>query len=68
MTDRSACDGCGISVETPLLREVRVGVDGKDVDRQVLCPDCFARWIDRYRTEMQPRASSEDDGESLIID
>jgi hypothetical protein len=46
MTDRSACDGCGISVETPLLREVRVGVDGKDVDRQVLCPDCFARWID----------------------
>jgi hypothetical protein len=39
MTDRSACDGCGISVETPLLREIRVGVDGKDVDRQVLCPD-----------------------------
>jgi hypothetical protein len=68
MTERSTCDGCGSSVESPLLREVRVGVDGKDVDRQVLCPDCFARWIDRYRTEMQPRADSSADSESLIID
>lgn len=61
------CSDCGESVETALLRDVRLTVDGVEVDAQHLCPRCFADWIDRYQQEMQADPETIDD-ENIIVD
>jgi len=56
MTDDDAdlCDHCGEAVSDALARTVRLTVDRSQIDSQRLCPECFAEWIDRYESEMQP--------------
>lgn len=61
------CDDCGDSVTDALARTVRLTVDRAQIDSQRLCPECFAGWIDRYETEMQPDEPVVDDGDSEII-
>lgn len=61
-----ACGNCGESVETALLRDVRLTVDAAEVDVQHLCPRCFADWIDRYQQEMQAEPETLDD--NIIVD
>jgi hypothetical protein len=53
------CDWCDDPVGDPLARTLRVTVDRSQIDSQRLCPECFAEWIDRYDTEMQPSGSRE---------
>jgi len=56
MAGTEPCDDCGTPTEDPLARTVQLRVDRSEVDSQRLCPECFADWIDRYRTRMQPGA------------
>lgn len=67
MTDADSCDGCGGTATDALARTVSLTVDGSEVDSQRLCPNCFADWIERYRTEMG-RGRSDGDGASIIVD
>jgi RNase P subunit RPR2 len=68
MTDAgTTCDGCGQHVSSALSRTLRLTVDRAEIDVQRLCPDCFAGWIDRYQSEMQPDASGGGD-EEIIVD
>jgi hypothetical protein len=53
------CDWCEEAVADPLSRTVRVTVDRSQIDSQRLCPECFAEWIDRFDTEMQPSGSED---------
>lgn len=66
MSDTDACDGCGDGVTDALARTVRLTVDRSEVDSQRLCPNCFADWIERYRTEMG--GDRADDGANIIVD
>lgn len=61
------CGDCGETVETALLRNIRLTVDDAEVDAQLLCPGCFADWIDRYQREMQAEPETLDD-EDIIVD
>ncbi|WP_135823524.1 DUF7569 family protein [Halorussus ruber] len=64
------CDDCRDPVSDALARTIRLTVDRSQIDSQRLCPECFADWIDRYETEMQPEDEGReviDDGESEII-
>lgn len=61
------CDDCGEPVSEALSRTIRLTVDRAQIDSQRLCPECFAAWIDRYETEMQPEPASVPDGDSEII-
>jgi len=64
-----SCDDCGTAVSDALARTVRLSVDRQTVDTQRLCPTCFADWIERYRSEMQPdRTVIDDDGDDIIVD
>jgi hypothetical protein len=63
-----ACDACGESVTDPLARTVRLTVDRSQVDTQRLCPGCFADWIRRYRSEMQPDDAPSLDDDDIIVD
>lgn len=68
MTDAgTTCDGCGARVTNALARTLRLTVDRAEIDVQHLCPDCFAGWIDRYQSEMQPDAPGGGD-EEIIVD
>ena len=68
MTDAgTTCDGCGDHVSSALARTLRLTVDRAEIDVQRLCPDCFAGWIDRYQSEMQPDAAGGGD-EEIIVD
>jgi hypothetical protein len=73
MTDDEAtepCHDCRNPVSDALARTIRLTVDRSQIDSQRLCPECFADWIDRYETEMQPDDAGReviDDGESEII-
>lgn len=63
------CDTCGEPTEDALARTVRLSVDRANIDTQLLCPDCFADWIDRYEREMQVTGLSEQtDNSDIIID
>ncbi|WP_435359833.1 DUF7569 family protein [Haloarchaeobius sp. DFWS5] len=68
MTD-DGCDDCGDEVSDALSRTVQLAVDRTQIDSQRLCPECFADWISRYQTEMQPTdqpvTASDDD---IIVD
>ncbi|MFD1685076.1 DUF7569 family protein [Halobellus litoreus] len=70
MTGSEPCDACGEPIEEALARTVQLNVDRSEVDSQRLCPACFADWIERYRTEMQPRASESlpDSDADIIVD
>ncbi|WP_115864443.1 DUF7569 family protein [Halorussus litoreus] len=48
------CNDCREPVSDALARTVRLTVDRSQIDSQRLCPECFAEWIDRYESEMQP--------------
>ena len=61
------CDDCGDAVTDALARTVRLTVDRAQIDSQRLCPECFAAWIDRYETEMQPEEPTVADSDSEII-
>ena len=64
------CDDCRDPVSDALARTIRLTVDRSQIDSQRLCPECFADWIDRYETEMQPDDDAPEvieDGESEII-
>ena len=63
----TTCDGCGEHVSGALARTLRLTVDRAEIDDQRLCPDCFAGWIDRYQSEMQPDATGGED-EEIIVD
>jgi len=65
-----ACDDCDEPVSDALARTVRLAVDRTQIDSQRLCPDCFAKWIDRYQEEMQPESSVEAkvDDDDIIVD
>jgi hypothetical protein len=70
---RSQCDGCSEPAEEALTRSLELQVDGAEVDRQRLCPSCFAAWIDRYQQEMSAGVvgASEDEEsetEDIIVD
>ncbi|AKH96633.1 DUF7569 family protein [Halanaeroarchaeum sulfurireducens] len=73
MTD-DPCDACGEPVADALARTVRLTVDRSQIDAQRLCPECFADWIHRYKTEMEPDTETqqfvEEDGDAddIIID
>ena len=73
MTD-DPCDACGEPVSEALARTVRLTVDRSQIDAQRLCPECFAEWIHRYKTEMEPETPAqqqlveEDAGEDIIVD
>ncbi len=70
MTDEESdpCDDCRDPVADALARTVRLTVDRSQIDSQRLCPECFADWIDRYETEMQPDERPViDDGDTDII-
>ncbi|SFR32054.1 DUF7569 family protein [Halogeometricum limi] len=67
MSDADPCDGCGSHVSGALARTVRITVDGSEVDSQRLCPNCFAGWIERYRTEMTSGRSGDDES-GIIVD
>lgn len=62
----TTCDGCGEPVTDALARTLRLTVDRAEVDVQRLCPDCFAGWIDRYQSEMQPDVDGSDN--EIIVD
>ena len=66
MSDDDLCDGCGNQVADALARTVRLTVDRSEVDSQRLCPNCFAGWIEHYRTEMGGDRSGDDSG--IIVD
>lgn len=73
MADRSTttCDRCGDGVAAPLVRTVRLTVDGAEIDVQRHCPDCFAAWISLYEEEMEPKRVDpdlDDDDSTLIVD
>ncbi|RLM56812.1 hypothetical protein DVK02_10045 [Halobellus sp. Atlit-31R] len=70
MTGSEPCDACGDPIEEPLARTVQLNVDRSEVDSQRLCPGCFADWIERYRTQMQPqsRESTHDTDADIIVD
>ncbi|SDX73588.1 DUF7569 family protein [Halobellus clavatus] len=70
MAGSEPCDACGDPIEEPLARTVQLNVDRSEVDSQRLCPACFAEWIERYRTEMQPgsRQESYDEDADIIVD
>ncbi|MFB6250289.1 MAG: hypothetical protein ABEI27_01150 [Halobellus sp.] len=70
MAGSEPCDACGDPIEEPLARTVQLNVDRSEVDSQRLCPACFAEWIERYRTEMQPgsRGESYDEDADIIVD
>lgn len=72
MVDRSTttCDRCGEAVAAPLVRTVRLTVDGAEIDVQRQCPDCFAEWISLYEEEMEPKRVDPDldDDSTLIVD
>jgi hypothetical protein len=70
---RDQCDGCGEPAEEALTRSLELQVDGAEVDRQRLCPSCFAEWIDRYQQEMSagvsdPATDDESSTEDIIVD
>ena len=70
MTDNETperCDDCGDPVTDALARTLRLTVDRSQIDPPRLCPECFADWIDRYESEMQPESPVIEDGESEII-
>ncbi|MFB6134376.1 MAG: hypothetical protein ABEJ55_05255 [Halanaeroarchaeum sp.] len=58
MTDEP-CDACGDPVSDALARTVRLTVDRSQIDAQRLCPECFADWIHRYKSEMEPERQPE---------
>lgn len=66
--DTAPCDSCGRDLEDALARIIELEVDGKEVDRQRLCPDCFADWITRYDDEMRSPTSHPDDRGDIIVD
>jgi hypothetical protein len=70
MAGSEPCDGCGEPTEDPLARTVQLRVDRSEVDSQRLCPECFADWIQRYRTQMQPggRDQVTDTDADIIVD
>jgi len=71
MENGAQCDACGEPVADALARTIRLSVDRSQIDAQRLCPECFADWIDRYETEMQPErepAVIEDGDDELIVD
>ena len=70
MAGSEPCDACGDPIEEPLARTVQLNVDRSEVDSQRLCPSCFADWIERYRTEMQPRREEKvtDSDADIIVD
>ncbi|MFC6874073.1 MULTISPECIES: DUF7569 family protein [Halobellus] len=69
MAGSQPCDACGEPTDDPLARTVQLNVDRSEVDSQRLCPGCFADWIERYRTEMQPRSRNVgDDDADIIVD
>ncbi|MGB9987071.1 DUF7569 family protein [Salarchaeum japonicum] len=63
-----SCAHCGDDVSDALARTVRVTVDRSQIDQQRLCPTCFADWIDRYESEMQPEEQTVVDDENIIVD
>ncbi|UWG46478.1 Uncharacterized protein HSRCO_0176 [Halanaeroarchaeum sp. HSR-CO] len=73
MTD-DPCDACGDPVSEALARTVRLSVDRSQIDAQRLCPECFAEWIHRYKSEMEPDqrpqefVESESGGDDIIVD
>ncbi|MFB6094343.1 MAG: hypothetical protein ABEJ77_05325 [Halanaeroarchaeum sp.] len=74
MTD-DPCDACGEPVEEALARTVRLSVDRSQIDAQRLCPECFADWIHRYKTEMEPDTTPQEeavvesgDEDDIIVD
>ncbi|ADQ65880.1 hypothetical protein GL213_01340 [Halogeometricum borinquense] len=67
MSDTDPCDACGEQVTDALARTVRITVDRSEVDSQRLCPNCFAGWIERYRTEMASERTG-DEGSGIIVD
>ena len=75
-SDADPCDACDESTPDPLARTVRLSVDRSNIDTQRLCPECFAEWIARYRTEMRNEADPTpgsattvgDDGDDIIVD
>jgi len=70
MAGSEPCDACGDPIEEPLARTVQLNVDRSEVDSQRLCPTCFADWIERYRTQMQPRREENvtDSDADIIVD
>jgi hypothetical protein len=63
------CDACDDPTGDALARTVRLTVDRSEIDKQRLCPDCFAAWVSRYDEEMRPDEGEEtDDDGSIIVD
>lgn len=62
------CHGCGQPVSDALARTIRLTVDRSQIDSQRLCPECFAEWIDRYETEMEPDTVITDGETDIIVD
>jgi hypothetical protein len=66
------CSHCGDPVSDALARTVRLSVDRAEIDSQRLYPACFAEWIGRYESEMQPDSEpdqpvvEEVDGEFIV--
>lgn len=61
------CDSCGTLTADALARTIRLSVDRSNIDTQVLCPDCFADWIDRYEQEMTTDSIDDTETDSDII-
>ncbi|WP_231186219.1 hypothetical protein [Haladaptatus sp. DYF46] len=71
MSDESEpdpCNDCREPLQDALARTVRLTVDRSQIDRQRLCPECFADWIDRYEIEMKPTDDSANDESEIIVD
>jgi uncharacterized protein with PIN domain len=74
MSDADRCDACGDPVSDALARTVRLSVDRSQIDAQRLCPECFAKWINRYEEEMKQETvqevieQGEGGGENIIVD
>lgn len=69
--DSDPCNHCGDAVSDALARTIRLTVDRSQIDSQRLCPECFAEWIDRYESEMQPDPDhpvAEDVDADIIVD
>ncbi len=62
------CDACGTPTTEALARTVRLSVDRATIDTQVLCPDCFADWIEQYEQDMAAENAADGPDSEIIVD